>query len=458
MTSVETELWNIFTYYTLRGDSLDPEHLKTQQFMQFLRDCMIVEPRWTTKHGRRVRDEPSPEAMELYCGNSMITAAQATVYFTKEVSRLGKGKRTKSLTFDSFLNALMRIAHVEIYPDKPTVDLAFQELLMCNVLPYPLASRRASTITTDIATLLVDSEMANLRHKYSPSLQKIFRYYASSKRHAENRAFIHQKAEPYSQISPRRGGSGKSSRRGRMMTKNSMTAALGYRGFVKFTADFALANSILSIFEIGDIFLTCTGAGAASLRKLTFGQFWEALVRCALVAYSTEKNPTVTTDIPDKLRGLFLYMWREINKAVPRAVMSSSALGVYSGSMTEGARLFNSRVSSDWAAAGFRDYLSSATAASYDGRATLQRLCAPSTRDELKRVDVLAGLIGERDPAGATGADAKVVMDELDYQLRQLSAKSYDAEAEYGGGGGGLGVGQERGVYDYAYTGYHPIK
>jgi hypothetical protein len=50
MTSVETELWNIFTYYTLRGDSLDPEHLKTQQFMQFLRDCLIVEPRWTTKH------------------------------------------------------------------------------------------------------------------------------------------------------------------------------------------------------------------------------------------------------------------------------------------------------------------------------------------------------------------------------------------------------------------------
>ena len=69
-------------------------------------------------------------------------------------------------------------------------------------------------------------------------------------------------------------------------------------------------------------------------------------------------------------------MWRELNKTVPLAVSSSAALGNYSGSLVEGARLFNNRVSTDWAKDGFRDYLSSTRAEVFDGRATLQRLCA----------------------------------------------------------------------------------
>ena len=50
-SSVEHELWQIFTFYTLRGDALDPEHLKTSQFLQLLRDCLIVEPRGGSEPG-----------------------------------------------------------------------------------------------------------------------------------------------------------------------------------------------------------------------------------------------------------------------------------------------------------------------------------------------------------------------------------------------------------------------
>ena len=257
-SSVEHELWQIFTYYTLRGDALDPEHLKTSQFLQLLRDCLIVKP--------RQGEEPSPEAMALYCGNTLISQAQATVYFTKETARehsMGKkaGRKMggKSLTFDSFLNALMRIAHVEIYPDKATVDLAFQELLMSNVLPYPFASRRTDERTGTISELLVDPEIMEIRQRYGRSLKNIFRYYGSEKRHQENRAFAFSKSEAYDALSPPRVPGAKTSARRRgaaSARENSLTNAIGYRGWIKFCSDFALANSILSIFELGDIFLT----------------------------------------------------------------------------------------------------------------------------------------------------------------------------------------------------------
>ncbi len=54
---------------------------------------------------------------------------------------------------------------------------------------------------------------------------------------------------------------------------------------------------------------------AQGIRKLTFREFREALVRCAIVAYSKISDATVI----DKIRGLFLYMWRSINTSVPRA-------------------------------------------------------------------------------------------------------------------------------------------
>ena len=64
--------------------------------------------------------------------------------------------------------------------------------------------------------------------------------------------------------------------------------ALGYPEFLKFASDFDLSNSvILSTLEVGDIYLSSIKAVApdATIRKLTFPEFWEALVRCALVAY-----------------------------------------------------------------------------------------------------------------------------------------------------------------------------
>ena len=66
----------------------------------------------------------------------------------------------------------------------------------------------------------------------------------------------------------------------------SLPQAIGYPEFLKFATDFDLSNSvILSTLEIGDIFLSSirTVDHGSTIRKLTFPEFWEALVRCALL-------------------------------------------------------------------------------------------------------------------------------------------------------------------------------
>ncbi len=41
---IDTELFNIFTYYALHGDPLDPEHMRASQLTRLSRDCQIVGP------------------------------------------------------------------------------------------------------------------------------------------------------------------------------------------------------------------------------------------------------------------------------------------------------------------------------------------------------------------------------------------------------------------------------
>ena len=62
-------------------------------------------------------------------------------------------------------------------------------------------------------------------------------------------------------------------------------------------------------------------------------------MRCALVAYSKFTNAT----IGDKIMGLFLYMWRSISKAVPRAIAERRNISTYAGDLMTGATDFNKR-------------------------------------------------------------------------------------------------------------------
>ena len=46
-TSVEQELWRIFTFYSLHGDPNQPEILRPANFVRFCKDCQITSKKIT---------------------------------------------------------------------------------------------------------------------------------------------------------------------------------------------------------------------------------------------------------------------------------------------------------------------------------------------------------------------------------------------------------------------------
>ena len=268
MASVEQELYNIFTFYTLHGNPQYPDLLKASSFVKLAKDCQMI---------RR-----------------NVTAADIQVVYTAEVKRKDRqmSEVQKMMSYNDFLNALMRLS-TRVYPASPSVDDAFQQLLMENVLP--LASRRSPD---PVAIHLEKEDVRDILDYFGDAIHSIFQFYATAADHKRRTDTSDKK---------------------KTMKVNTMKEALGYNEFLKFAVDFNLSSSqILSSLELGDIYLSSIklSEGDGNIRKLTFLEFWEAVVRCALVAYSKISEATIA----DKIMGLFLYMWRSVNKTVPRAI------------------------------------------------------------------------------------------------------------------------------------------
>jgi hypothetical protein len=43
METVDEELWNIYTFYTLHGNPRDPSKLQCSQFLKLCRDCLLMD-------------------------------------------------------------------------------------------------------------------------------------------------------------------------------------------------------------------------------------------------------------------------------------------------------------------------------------------------------------------------------------------------------------------------------
>ena len=393
--SVENELFCVFSYYSLITNPLDPEHMSQQQWVKFLKHCQIVKTR------RAKRGTPVRRTTKIVGGRT-ITAAEAAVYYTREVTRRDRNLTdpVKKMNYDDFLNALMRIAHEKLYAEQMRVDESFQALLMKNVLPFDRALRRkpdhfmrvgpgplklpdfSLPIVPPVAETLVSDPMLDLKSRYGRSLKKIFAFYgAGQSRH---------KAHDRRATSPN---------------------VLAYKDFVRFGTDFSMTRScLLTTVELGDIFLTCarTSSPMSVMRRLTFEEFWEALVRCALVAYSDEKlasrkeprkalgfHTMKTVSPADKLRNMFLFMWRTINSNVPRALGLHAADGTYTANLIQGAQEFSNAFVNDWKHADFCDFLRDAETAEVPARKVLRGLLRSGDAD-----------LGSRAGGGAEAAAA----------------------------------------------------
>ena len=276
------------------------------------------------------------------------------------------GRNQAQMTYNDFLNALMRLSS-KVYPRADTVDDAFQQLLMENVLP--LASRRSPD---PVSMHMENEEVQDLFAYFSDALFMLYQFYATAADAKRRKNTNTRNARKH---------------------VNSMKECLGYNEFLRFALDFNLSsNVILSTLEIGDIYLSSIKVtdGQENIRKLTFAEFWEALVRCALVAYSKISNASPG----DKIRGLFLYMWRSINDTVPRAIEERRNVTTYMGDLINGSMAFNVKFTAMWAKDGYRDYLSPKPLAREEARDVLSRLLTrpKSGNALLEEVNMLADM------------------------------------------------------------------
>ena len=161
-----------------------------------------------------------------------VSNTPTSPFHTAEVKRRDRRftDTQAQMTYNDFLNALMRLAE-KLYHTADTIDDAFQQLLMENVLP--LASRRSPD---PVSTHLEDPEVLGLFEYFDDALYALYSFYASA-----------------ADIKRRRNTNSTKARR----RVNTMKECLGYNEFLKFAMDFNLSsNVILSTLELGDIYLS----------------------------------------------------------------------------------------------------------------------------------------------------------------------------------------------------------
>jgi hypothetical protein len=333
--SVELELWNIFTYYTLHGNPQDPEHLKCNQFVRLAKDTDIL--------GRR--------------NSRLNNVAQADVELSFKAAIRSKNRRTTKkelLTYSDFLNCLNQLAP-RVYP-KTNKDTVFQQLLLENLLP--LASRRNPEPMTE---QLQEEGVQKLFEYYMPGLEQIFLFYSEM---SEQRRRNAASAKGVKNGGKRRGAD------------DVPVAEIMYPEYQRFCSEYKLTSAeLISQLQAGDIFLCSTKQSQAGddCAPLTLEEFPEVLLRGSRTAY---RNANWASP-EDKLNSIFLHMWKSVNNldAQGKAVESRSNMAAMAGDLNiGGSSLFNRLFMHQWRADGFRDYLNSEPVLGEDAQSVLQRI------------------------------------------------------------------------------------
>ena len=332
--SVELELWNIFTYYTLHGNPQDPEHLKCNQFVRLAKDADIL--------GRKT--------------SKLNNVAQADVELSFKAAIRSKNRRTTKkelLTYSDFLNCLNQLAP-RVYP-RSNKDTVFQQLLLENLLP--LASRRNPE---PMSEQLQADDIQKILEYYMPGLEQIFLFYSDISERRQRQASAKGK-----------GGGGAKRRAAEDPTPEVM-----YPEYQQFCSQYKLTSSeLISQLQAGDIFLCSTKQSQAGddCAPLTMEDFAEVLFRASRMAYSTSVGSSPT----DKLNALFLHMWKSVNNidAQGKAVEQRSNMAAMAGDLNiGGSSLFNRLFMQQWRADGYRDYLNAEPTLPEDAAVILQRI------------------------------------------------------------------------------------
>ncbi|KAG7390093.1 hypothetical protein PHYPSEUDO_008796 [Phytophthora pseudosyringae] len=157
------ELWRIFTFYCVNGDSMELECLKAHQFNRLLRDSRVF--------------------------GGYLTPAMVDIIYTSETK--GKLQASGKMNYEEFLNALVKVARAahtkgnrancstsKLLCDSDEEDELFQRLVMDHILP--LASRWPTSTWSQHTQRLRRPEIVSFISKFLEPLVEMFMFYAKS--------------------------------------------------------------------------------------------------------------------------------------------------------------------------------------------------------------------------------------------------------------------------------------
>lgn len=202
-TNPVEELWRIFTFYCVNGDSMELECLKAHQFNKLLRDSRVF--------------------------GGHLTPAMVDIIYTSETK--GKLQTSGKMNYEEFLNALVKVARAantkgnrastsRLLCDSEEEDALFQRLVMEHILP--LASRWPTHTWQLHTQRLRRPEIVSFMSKFLEPLLEMFMFYAKS--------YV-------------------------MNASNVKEFYMSYADYQKFVNDFSFANLQVSSVESAHVFL-----------------------------------------------------------------------------------------------------------------------------------------------------------------------------------------------------------
>ena len=362
---VEVLLWRIFTHYSINGNPQNPMFLRAQTFVEFCvdakivdgvnlikQDCNVIYKDIVSKRADNVTGRGTRQAGGFQYGKATLSEHARQLHLRHDPEK--RDISIKKMNFSDFVNALSRIA-LRLCP--MTEEEAFELMLDERVFRY--AHRRPVAVT--MPELALCSEMYDA---FAPAFRLILQYYGEFR--------------PQSEVIEQ-GGRSKTRRLSQdNATMNTMVNALGFQKFLHFCEDFNLRSSmnntpILTSIQLSEIFLNSVKAHIVDhIGKLTFDEFWEAIVRCAMVAYQKHECHPVL-----KLKELFVYMSHKIETSISKAINAKGSRNVSTNAANglAGMKAFQYRVTEMYRVDGVpRTYLIREAPAPKSGRDLLKRM------------------------------------------------------------------------------------
>jgi hypothetical protein len=343
--SIQEELWNIFSYYSLHGNPRDPSRIMATQFYNFCRDALLFDPSMT---------------------ECALTQAETQLLFMAQIQAIKQASSTLTvaatgrLDYDEFLTCLLRIAR-KCYPSCASPEAAMQQLLMDNVLP--LTSRRKSASECSVTGLMVtySEQLDQLKKHYQAPLLVLYDYFAVSAASKQD-DFSAKSGKGEDKLTFEDRAMEKTGERAKTGKKpKKVVAQLCYEDFIKYCFELGMNSSLgLTTIDIGDIYLTTMSASRkaksgggkfdSSFGKLSFDELWQALVRCAFTAFKSRPHVSLV----EKTKGMFAYIWRHLQQA-KNSLAYGSREAKYRG-LIRCFQLLNEKFIQMWTADEFKDY------------------------------------------------------------------------------------------------------